>query len=558
MRALRKQLLKIQRASYRKNLKRIEETLTPDASVDRYSGEYHRYLRRYRAISSKAELLKRILTSDIVFHGDYHTLNQSQRAALRILREIVGKRDIILCLEMFHAEDQRFLDQYMQKDITRRELLKKIKYRKKWGYNWENWKPVIDLCRKNGIPIIGINSEHPNRRNSLKLRDVFSSKIIGKLVIQHPDTLIYVVDGDYHISPNHLPYQVEKRLKEFDVAVKRTIIYQNAANLYWQLADQNREETNVLLISPDSFCIMNTTPANKLQSYINWLEYSIDAYYPVQSDWEEVPEETDSTSIPSIVKTICSVLELPYPEDAVERLEIFYGSNLDFMGIVSRSSQLAPMLPSIRQKIKNEEAFLLEYEKNRENAYLIYLPNSSLNMAAEEAAHFLNAALRGRQKGRIKPFDAFYVTVITEALGFFGSKLINEKRKVQTRNRMGQYIGSFKKKAPSKEERRKIHLCRLLLKHRYLENVSHHPADYKAKFKEIFRARTRLHREFATRLGYMLGDKLYYGVKKRKFSLREIIDLFSKSFTAPNEAFVTYCSLSARVARKKIRQPQDE
>jgi hypothetical protein len=228
------------------------------------------------------------------------------------------------------------------------------------------------------------------------------------------------------------------------------------------------------------------------------------------------------------------------------------------MGILSRSPVLAPMLPAVRQKIKNEEAFLLEYEKNGEDAYLIYLTNSSINMAAEEATHFLNAVLRGRHADKMRPFDAFYRTVMTEAIGFFGSKLINEKRKVQTRHRIRKYLGTFRKKAPTKEERKKIHFCRLILQHRYIENLSHHPADFKGKFKEIYRARTRLHREFATQLGYMLGDKLYYGVKKRKISFKEIIDLFSEPFAEPYMAFKTYLNFSSRVARKKIKQPENE
>ncbi len=558
MHTLRKQLLKIQRAAYKKNLRRIEETLSPDPIVEQYSREYNRHLRRYKALSSKAELIRRVLASDVVYHGDYHTLNQSQRAVLRILREIAGKRQIFLCLEMFHADDQRFIDQYMQKGLPQKELLKKIQYKRKWGFNWENWKPVIDLCKKYDIAIIGINSDQQKMKNSLKSRDIYSAKIIGKLIIRNPDALVYVVDGDYHISPDHVPHQVEKRLKEFDITTKRTIVYQNAPNLYWQLAQENKEEANVLQIARDSFCIMNTTPANRLQSYLNWLEYSRDAYYPVPGDWQEANEDSGNTSIPAILKTICKILDIPYPEDALDRLEIYYGGNLDFMTILSGSSVLSPMLPSIRQKIKNEEAFLLEYDKKKgEDGYLIYLPNSSLNMAAEEAVHFLNIVMRGSYCQKLRPFDSFYCTVMTEAIGFFGSKLINEKRKVQTRNSIRKYLGSFKQKAPSPQERKKVRLCHLILQHRYIQDISHNPQDFKAKFREIYRARTKLHRDLATQLGYMLGDKLFYAVKKRRLSLHEMVDLFKEPFSLPFTAFISYINLSTKVARRKIKQPRE-
>lgn len=556
MHTLRRQLLKIQRKLYLKNLQRISESLTPDPALDRYSREYHKYLKHYESISSASDLIRHVIASDIVYHGDYHPLKQSQRSVLRILREIVDKRKIILCLEMLFADDQRLVDQYMQRKLTRKAFLEKINYEKKWGFRWENWKPIIDICRQNDIQIIGINSDQSDKRNSLTARDVYSAKIIGKILIRNPDALVYVVDGDYHVSPNHLPFQVESRLKVFDMEVKRTIIYQNDANLYWHLAHDNKEESDVLEITPDSFCILNTTPANKLQSYLNWLEFSEEAYHPAQADWEDLSEEAGNTTIPGLVKTICKILELPYPEKAVENLEVYYGKHLDFMGMISQSPRLSHMLSSVRQKIESNEGFLIEYEKSGIDSYLIYLPISSLNMAAEEATHFLNAALRGRLTRWLKPFDYFYYLVMTEAIGFFGSKLINEKRKVQTRNAIRKYLGSFKHKdkAPNREEQKKIHLCHLILKHRFNENLSHHPDDFKSKFKEIYRARTRIHRELATQLGYMLGANLFNAVRRRNFPLKEVIELFKEPFTEPYKAFLTYLNVSSKVARRKMKK----
>ena len=556
MHTLRQQLLKIQRRIYLKNLRRINETLTPDPYLDRYSREYHKYLKDYDSVSSSAELIRHVISSDIVYHGDYHPLKQSQRAVLRILREIVGKRKIILCLEMFYGGDQRWIDQFLQKKLSKKEFLKKIDFTKKWGFKWEHWKPIIDLCKKNKIPIVGINSDQSDKKNSLRARDIYSAIVIGKLVIRNPDTLIYVVDGDYHISPNHLPFKVESRLKIFDIEVKHTIIYQNDVNLYWELAHDHKEESDVLQITSDSFCIFNTTPANKLQSYLNWLEFSDEAYHPVQAGWEDLSEEAGNTTIPGLVKTICNILELSYPEDEIESLEVYYGKHLDFMHMISQSPTLSHMLPSVKQKIKKNEGFLLEYEKNGIDSYLIYLPISSLNMAAEEATHFLNSVLRGRLKKEMNPFDSFYYTAMTEAIGFFGSKLINEKRKVDTRNAIRKYLGSFKHrdKAPNKEEQKKIHFSHLILKHRFLENLTHHPDDFKIKFKEIYRARTRIHRELATQLGYMLGNNLFNAVRRRRFPLKEIIELFKEPFTEPYKAFLTYMNVSSRVSRRKRKK----
>jgi uncharacterized iron-regulated protein len=560
MPALRKQLLKIQRRLYLRNLRRIEETLAPDPALERYAREYHTYLKQYQSISSTSELIRHVMSSDVVYHGDYHPLKQSQRSVLRILREIVEKRKIILCLEMFYANDQRWIDQFLQRKITQKEFLEKIDYKKKWGFKWEHWKPVIDLCKKNKIPIAGINSDQSDKKNSLLERDIFSAIIIGKLLIRNPDTLIYVVDGDYHISPNHLPLQVEERLQVFDIAVKRIIIYQNSADLYWQLAHEHKEESDVVEISDDSFCIFNTTPANKLQSYLNWLEFSAEAYHPVQAGWEDLSEEAGNTTIPGIVNTICKILALPYPDDEMERLEVYYGKHLDFMSMISKSPKLSHLLPSVRHKIRRNEGFLLEYERNGDDSYLIYLPISSLNMAAEEATHLLNSIMRGRLTRRLKPFDYFYYMAMTEAIGYFGSKLINEKRKVQTRNAIRRYLGSFKHRdrAPNREEKRKITMCHLILKHRYYENLSYQAHEFREKLKDVYQARTRTQRVLATQLGYMLGEKIFLAVRKRKFPLKGIIKLFSEPFTEPYKAFLTYINISQRVNRRKIKKDKKE
>ncbi|MBN1128887.1 MAG: ChaN family lipoprotein [Chitinispirillaceae bacterium] len=554
MPSFRIKLLKIQRSLYLKNLRRIQQTLVPDKALDRYAREYHRFLRHYASIVPAVTLIKQVLSSDVVYHGDYHTLRQSQRSVLRILREIADKRPIIFCLEMFHRSDQLHLDRYLRGDLAEKEFLNTIAYRKKWEFRFEHWRPLLDLCKKFRIPVFGIN-EPDEGKPSLRARDESAAVTVATLVIRNPGTLVYVVDGDYHISPTHLPARVDEKLRALRIEPKRTIIYQNDANLYWQLASQGREDADVLQIDDESFCIINSTPANKLQSYLNWLEYSDDAFHPMHEEWEDLSEESGNTTVPGIIKTICAVLELPYPDEAVSRLEIYYGRHLDFMEMIGGSKELACMEREIWRKIRKDEGFLLEYTREENDHYLIYLPNSSLNSAAEESTHFINAVMRGKGKRPRLPFDRFYSTVMTETIGFFGSKLINERRKVQTVCGIRSYIGSFKnaQKPPPKREKAKIDLCHLLLRHRYLEHTASDPTAYEKKFREVYLDRRGMAVEFATQLGYMLGDRLFYAVKKRIFPQKAIIELFSEDFSRPGKAFSRYLEVNAAAAQRRAR-----
>jgi Haem-binding uptake, Tiki superfamily, ChaN len=281
MTTLREQLIQIQRRNYRRNLKLVRESLGYNPGVEIYQKEYGRYLKTYEEVSNKTELIRKGLASDLIFHGDYHTLKQSQHSVLRVLREINGKRDMIMCLEMFHGGDQKFIDSFMSGELSESSFLDKIEYVKKWPFHWGNWRPIVSFCRENRIPILGINTEINDVRGirGLRLRDQYAARIIAKAFIRNPGKLIYVVTGDLHVAPNHLPKNVEQLLAQLEASGKIFIIFQNVENLYWKLCSQGLEESDVLKISENMYCVMNTMPANKIQSYLNWLEYSQDAYF---------------------------------------------------------------------------------------------------------------------------------------------------------------------------------------------------------------------------------------------------------------------------------------
>ncbi len=551
MSTLREQLIRIQKKNYRRNIKLVRESLSANRAIDRYESEYKRYVKDFQSLSNKAELIKKVVSSDVVFHGDYHTLRQSQRSVLRVLREVHSKREIILCLEMFHGTDQAHIDRYISGELIEETFLKKIHYKKKWPFNWDNWRPIIDFCRENDIPIFGINTKGEDGIKGLRERDKYSSRIIVKKMIQQPEKLIYVVDGDYHVSPNHLPKEVENLMRQLDINYKRLIIYQNAENLYWKLCRMNKEEIDVLKITDDSYCVMNTMPANKIQSYLNWLEYSTDAYYPVHRDWEDDEFERQGTTIHDMAETIASILDMELPEDRFQKLSIYYASDLNFMDVISDIQGLKSHVRIIRDKIKREEGFLLEYTTFGEDRYLIYLPNSSINVAAEEASHYVNALMRGRILNDLNSFDRFYWNVITECLGFFGSKFINEKRKSQTEYSLRKFLGQVKYGKHQDIDPVIPDAGRAVLQHLYLQKRTENSIEYIKKFYRQYKSRSAMPVVFSTQLGYMLGNRLYYAVKKERFPLSKIRQLFKEPFDKAGEAFNCYMEISKRVKKVK-------
>jgi hypothetical protein len=544
---LREQLLRIQRGNYEKNLALVKRSLGTNPLVAKYGREYHRYLKDYQGISSKADLVRRALASDIVYHGDYHTLRHSQRSILGMLQELAGKlppeRRLVLCLEMFHGKDQKWVDRYMAGDLEER------------AYNWNPWRLILDFCRAHAIPVLGINTEAEIPEHSLQIRDTYSAQVIGQALIRYPGSLVYVVDGDYHISPNHLPREVETRLAPLGVTPQRTIIYQNAENLYWKLAEEHREEADVLQIAADSFCLMNTVPATKLQSYLDWLEYAEDGWFPVKGNWAELSGENYFHQIQSIVQDLDSLFQFPFPLEALERLMVYSSRNLDFTEIIQGIPPLRGHMRRIKDKIRRGEGFLLEYGEGGLADYLIYLPNSSINQAAEEATHFMHAVLRGPLERLPARHDWFYANVLTEALGFFGSKLINEKRKAPSESSLRLFLGKVRKGMDSPNQAETVRIARLILQHLHLEKRSLRELDFRRKFAEVFRDRTALPQLFSTQLGYMLGNRLYYAVKKGLLPLKDIRALFFESFAHPGHAFAAYARFAQQLKRIRPAVP---
>lgn len=541
--ALRHELLRLQKRSYARKLRIVQESFADPPYVLRYAREYLKSLRGYERVATRSELFRRAQSVDIVYQGDYHTLRHSQRGILALLQALSAKKAVILCLEMFHASDQKWLDLYQDGKIEEGEFLQRIRYDRKWAYNFNPWRVILQYCRDKHIPVYGINAEVPTGPHALRLRDRASAQVIAKALIKHAPAIVHVVDGDYHIAPEHLPKQVEKLLSPLGMTCKRLLLDQNVEKLYWLAAQRGEEEAQVLKISEDRYCLMNTVPATKLQSFIDWLDYAEDGYFPVKGEWAELGGEEYLPQILNLVRELTRLLQIDLPKESLRKLTVFSSRNLDFGDRIRNHPALKSLWPRLREKIVRDEGFLLEFGSSQHRQFWIYLPNASVNQAAEEASHFVHAFLRGTIKPPGLPFDRFYQTVMTEALGFFGSKLFNEKRKAPTETRLRRFLGRVKK-GEVKAEDGDLDLARRLLQHLHFERHHQEPADYVKKFASILTTDSSQNQALATQLGYILGNRLYYAGKSGQMELGEIRVLFHRAFDQPGEAFQAYLQWS--------------
>jgi uncharacterized iron-regulated protein len=92
---------------------------------------------------------------NIIFIGEEHGSPISHKAELAILTEFT-ERDagLVMALEMFERDVQDTLDAYLQGRIPEDEFLERTH---PWPNYQEDYRPLIELARRKGIPVIAAN-----------------------------------------------------------------------------------------------------------------------------------------------------------------------------------------------------------------------------------------------------------------------------------------------------------------------------------------------------------------------------------------------------------------
>lgn len=305
LRAFHRQLQK----STLDGIKHFHEQSTP--AIASYAKRFHDCLpKNYKRIESNF-LVEQVRAAEIVLFGDFHTLPQSQVAFFELLKRsyTLGKdqdfsRPIQVALEIFAAADQPHIDDYLSGRLPEEYFLKRIDYHNKWGFPWENYKPIVDFCVQNKIPIVGIN-HHTDKANRLAKRDSYAADILINTQALSPNSLVFCLIGEYHLADEHLPSMLDgKRLLR---------VVNNIDDYSLPTLDESIEAFEALELNPSFFCILNTSPWLKWQSLAMWEELhgvSEDSFYGGEIDAYTVQEYDFEYQLLFILKSINQFLGL--------------------------------------------------------------------------------------------------------------------------------------------------------------------------------------------------------------------------------------------------------
>jgi uncharacterized iron-regulated protein len=557
----RSELIAIQQRIVERLKHEIEDSIGhASPAVGIYYDEYWKELARFERISSKAELMDSCAAADIVYCGDYHTLRQSQATACKIIWELLLRgRDVTVALEMVGSKHQGVLDQYLAGFIDDPAFLKAVDYQNTWDFHWEPYRRLLGLCRREGLRVIAINSEPEDVNNRLIERDFHAAQLIAEASIARPESLVFVLTGDLHVARDHLPLIVDSVLQRRGQQRKRLVVHQNAETIYWKLAEQGLErKADVVQIGPDCYCVFSATPLVKLQSYVNWEQNHRELSRVVRPDTknrvpvtagdldEDDPEEDEddepdySEQLQEIVATIAGFLEIE-EKGKLDDFSVYTTGELDFLATLSRDKRFTGReIADIKRQVKSSESYFIP------KANIIYLATLTLHTAAEEATHFINSICAGFDEAPREPRDAFYYRAVKEALGFFGSRIIDHKRYCMSFEDFEDFLRANRGRRLDLTAHMTRVIGRLALRHRKAELAWLKRGGTIGAVGGIYRGPAAVVNGVSHALGYVLGDKLYNALVAGVVNKRFIKELFYDRLT-PGTAELRYLTLVERL-----------
>ena len=344
-------------------------------------------------------------------------------------------------------------------------------------------------------------------------------------------------------------------LKARNLERRELVIVQNIERIYWQLAERGHQHVDVVRCSRTSYCVFNASPLAKYESY----RQTIDRWKA------ESVEDAGLDLTPTIYNMVDTILRFfrldkysyclqedgAFPELLVDVFpEVYSDMDLDQFQEVLRASSLSDdqMSEVTYHVMRNGSCYV-----PRINA--IFIGKFNLVHGGEEAAHFVNMTLKGEifdRGARVYPAaDLFYVTVLEESLGFFGSKLIDPSRNHFFETEFYRYH----KKSPAVIERETPYGYRefreiidFILLHKRFEHTYGEYDDVPEKLMEGIQSSDRRFSILTHELGYFLGQQLYDGYHAGIIRRRELLSLFQKSFEPGGEALAVYLDLVERLA----------
>ena len=425
-------------AAQRHALAGVEREIRAQDSHSRrkYLREFSQAFRSYDSLLNSEQVQSALRGADVVLVGDYHALPAAQRQAASLLeqRALVGDRPVVLGVETIFARDQHILDEWWRREIEESELRQRIRFDLDWGYDWVPFYELLVTARDNAEAIYGLDCMPREDLRKIGARDRHAAIKISEIRQRHPNAAVFVLFGESHLAPAHLPRVVKKQMPDAKVVT----VLQNIDALYWRAAGERADKVEAVQVRDDVLCVFNATPLEKYESYRLFLD-----------QWGRRDEDPDfAPTIYNLIDSLASFLEInrysPHngtqPKFLVDMLPEVYGgsSGETLRRLLSRRAVSETQLQAMIARVEEcGSAYLPQV-----NAF--YVREFQMRHAAEDVTRFLHQACQGLPRrlneesvkgiassecaGELSPIDQFYACVIEHVVAYFGSRVLHPAR----------------------------------------------------------------------------------------------------------------------------------
>jgi len=402
----------------------------------KYLREFNQAFRTYDSLLDSQQVQNALRAADVVLVGDYHALPAAQRHAASLLeqRALAGDRPVVLGVETIFARDQHILEEWWRREIDEAELRQRIRFDLDWGYDWAPFHELLVAARDHGEAVYGLDCMPREDLRKIGSRDRHAAAKIVEIRERHPDAVIFVLFGESHLAPGHLPRVLKQQMPETRILT----VLQNIDALYWRAAGERAEKVEAVQVNGEVLCVFNATPLEKYESYRLFLD-----------QWSRCDDGPDfAPTIYNLIDSLANFLEInryaPHngtqPKFLVDMLPEVHGKSSDAV--------LCRLLLRKGVGERDLECMLARVEE-RGSAYLpqvnaFHIREFQMTHAAEDAARFLHHACRGLpgylnerpldesavngDGSRPRPLDDFYARVIEHAVADFGSRVLYPSR----------------------------------------------------------------------------------------------------------------------------------
>jgi hypothetical protein len=527
-----KRLQKFQKNLYEKAFQEASHHPLIDApTIIKYSEHFYESLPKNFKKTEVDSILDDLDASDFLLYGDFHTLKQTQKGLVRLLKEYrhhQPERPIVLALEMFKARDQELIDRYLRGDLSETQFLQLCQYDHTWGFPWDNYKIILDFASGQNIRIVGINTDSAGK-DQLRTRDRFAAKILQDIHAQNEQALVVCLIGEYHLADQHLP-------KHLTPQYELTRILTNIDHYYFLTGQSSAEApaTDYLLLKPRLYCILNSPPWIKWQSYAIWEEMKAVEGQIVDEGANQQILYTEETfdldyQIFNLLTHLTEFLKVDFRKNDLTRFHTHLEPNeTEVIRILKQSGLPVSQANHALERIDREGFYFIPQSST------ILIGEINLNTIAEAAGQFLFSLLHPITND-MNQADQTYHRILMTSSGVLASKILNPRRHDVSRSDYEILLSQLQRRRLIGYQKKLRDATRLIL--RILNRLEsgehatlHHSAinyDHENQF------------ELSTRLGQVIGYKTYQKIMQTTDSSIEFnyFFQFSAQEIAPKEHY---------------------